>query len=477
MHLMNLYLLEVYMENKHKLKIGFIPVRRTVFDPDEPYRQNDLYIKKFNAFKSENVELVTIEDVVEGGIVFDEKHISPVVDKIKKYEVDGVFFPHTNFGSEEITVRISKALGLPILIWGNRDERPNKDGIRMRDTQCGLFAVTKVLQRFGIQYSYILNDDIDDPKVENGFRQFCGACAVRKSFHNMKIAQLGNRPKPFISVASNEAELMERFGIQVIPISLVNMLKSVDEMVASNDLAFREAYDDISTRFDHSSMDELSFKKMCAIKPVLKRMVGDVGATSLASECWIFKDIIKTQACAMFGELTDIGIPVACETDIHGAITNVMVRAAALGEKTTFFADFTVRSPQDNNTELLWHCGCFSYSLKHPDDKASLNNLGRGQFGIKHGPVTLARFDSIDGKYFLLTGEGTGVAGSKTNFTYLWLKVDDWGKWEEKLIFGPYIHHCTGLHGNYARTLVEAVKYIPGLEIDPISSYRPSLGF
>ncbi len=46
---------------------------------------------------------------------------------------------------------------VPTLMWGARDERPNTDESRGRDTQCGMFACTKVMKRFGVQYSEIWN--------------------------------------------------------------------------------------------------------------------------------------------------------------------------------------------------------------------------------------------------------------------------------------------------------------------------------
>lgn len=38
---------------------------------------------------------------------------------------------------------------------GPLDERPEPDGTRLRDTQCGLFATGKVLRRFGIPFTYM----------------------------------------------------------------------------------------------------------------------------------------------------------------------------------------------------------------------------------------------------------------------------------------------------------------------------------
>ena len=42
--------------------------------------------------------------------------------------------------------------------------------------------------------------------------------------------------------------------------------------------------------------------------------------------------------CAVNALLNDKGIPVVCETDIHGAITSLMVEVAGMGESRSFFA-------------------------------------------------------------------------------------------------------------------------------------------
>ena len=40
-----------------------------------------------------------------------------------------------------------------------------------------------------------------------------------KNFKGMRIGQVGTRPAPFFSVIWNEGELMEKFGIKIIPIN------------------------------------------------------------------------------------------------------------------------------------------------------------------------------------------------------------------------------------------------------------------
>lgn len=64
--------------------------------------------------------------------------------------------------------------------------------------------------------------------------------------------------------------------------------------------------------------------------------------------------------------LADEGFPVACETDICGAISALLIQAATGNKKVHFLADVTIRHPEKENTELLWHCGAFpSKFAKH----------------------------------------------------------------------------------------------------------------
>ena len=52
--------------------------------------------------------------------------------------------------------------------------------------------------------------------------------------------------------------------------------------------------------------------------------------------------------------------------------------------------------------------------------------------------------------------------------TYIWYEVNDWARWENRLVTGPYVHHCSGVYAKTAHVLYETCKYIPGLKPDPI---------
>jgi L-fucose isomerase-like protein len=171
--------------------------------------------------------------------------------------------------------------------------------------------------------------------------------------------------------------------------------------------------------------------------------------------------------CQLIGELTGMGYPVACEGDVCGAVTSVMLHAADYNKSPSFFADLTIRHPSNDNAELLWHCGPFPNALIGNTKDPFIDDGGRGNWELKAGNLTIGRFDSIEGGYSMFLGEGKTCEGPKTTGTYVWMEVDNWVKWEKKIVEGPYIHHVAGIYGKYAGVLAEACKYI-NLKADPV---------
>ena len=83
-----------------------------------------------------------------------------------------------------------------------------------------------------------------------------------------------------------------------------------------------------------------------------------------------------------------------------------------------------------------------------------------GNFILKEGDLTLCRFDDDEGEYYLFAGQGKTTTGPETTGTYTWVEVDDWKKWEEKFMFGPYIHHLGGCYEDIFDVLREVARYL-----------------
>lgn len=86
-----------------------------------------------------------------------------------------------------------------------------------------------------------------------------------------------------------------------------------------------------------------------------------------------------------------------------------------MDEARNFFADWTVRHPDNENGELLQHCGPW--------------------------PISVAQEKPTIGYPLAFDHPGAVEA-------------------QAKLVEGPYIHHCVGIHKNVVPVLYEACKYI-----------------
>lgn len=466
------------MYNDFKVKLGFIPIKRNVFDMKAPVDAKYSIEKKIHDLTPDGVEVVDCNDLVENGLVYELSDIDKVAEKMKRENVDGIFLAHCNFGTEEVAIRIAKQLDVPILLWGPRDVEPVPEKIRLQDTQCGLFASSKGLTRMNKVFSYIINCHLEEERFSKGYIEFLQTISVVQAFRKkMRILQIGSRPRPFYSVMCNESDLFSKFGIEVVPQPYYEVIKLMEEMIKKDEAEFRKKVDELKTRVDCSCMQEENIKKMVALIEVISNLAITNDCYAVASECWtLFPQTIGIRPCFINGELTARGLPVSCETDILGAVSSVLLQAAGLGKIITFFADVTIRHPNNDNANLLWHCGPFPHALKATDEKGYVNELGKGQWRIKDGDITVCRFDGMEDDYKLLVGQGRSTDGPVTESTYVWFETDDWEKWEEKLIFGPYIHHLTGIHGNFGRVLAEASRYMPGVELDAMEQYRKSLG-
>ncbi len=444
-----------------KIRIGLAPTRRSIFSAPDAIKFANLTRKKLDEL---GVEYVDITDINEEGLLYDDNDRIRIAQKFKDEKIDGLFLPHGNFGTEYECARLAKELNVPVLLWGPRDERPEPDGMRLRDSQCGLFATGKVLRRFRVPFTYMTNCRLDDPEFERGVFDFLAVCNVVRTFRNIRILQIGPRPFDFWSTMCNEGELLEKFNIQLAPIPLPELKSEIDRVKKDEAGKVAEV-----VAYCHENMNcdisEHLLENVAALKVAMRNLATKYGAKAIAIQCWnALQGEIGIMPCAANALLNEEGLPVVCETDIHGAVTQLMVEAAGMGKNRAMFADWTVRHPDNENGELLQHCGPWPISVAKEKPTicvpVAFKHNGAVSAEAKHGPMTLARFDGDGGEYSLLLGHAKGIEGPFTKGTYVWVEVANLKRLEAKVVEGPYIHHCVAIHQDIVPILYEACKYI-----------------
>ncbi len=460
----------------YKVKIGLVPMRRnttnrpaktflTWVSAEERGHRFVEYIE--NHFADEHVSFVDSKGLGCADLIYDDKSAEEIVARFKQEAVDAILIINCNFGNEEAAADIARAIGKPVLLWAPLDDEYYVDGMRPTDSQCGLFGVSRQMQRYHIPFSHVPSCEVDSEEFRTGFDRFVRVSCMVKNFTGLRIGQVGLRPSPFYSVIWNEGELMERFDLRIKPFNLA-VLQDEFRWVLENrkeEIAKFEAY-----LTDHYRMDELTpqyLTRMAALVVTYKKIMDENDLDVLSAECWtatpqLFDGLAP---CAVYGILNDMGYLVSCESDIHCAITMVVLKAATLGEGKPLFGEFTVRHPENKNAELLWHCGPFPLSQKAPDSEARLVNQ-REWFRGRDGVYTAARIDQESGDYMMLPLLCHTVPGPETHGTYIWAEFEDLKAVESRLMEGPYIHHFVEMAGDYIGELREFCKYIPNLRID-----------
>ena len=459
---------------KKPFKLGLAPTRRNVFSREDSQKYKKLIEAKLEQWQ---VDFVNIDWLNDEGLLFSGQEAVAVAEKFKSEKVDALFVPHCNFGTEDAVAKLARSVGKPVLLWGPRDEQPLPDGTRLRDSQCGLFATSKILRRLNVPFTYIVSSRVDSKVFERGFKNFLGAANAANAFLGARIGQISTRPEGFWTVMVNEGELLEKWDIEIVPRSLVEIIQAAEKEISGHTKQLMALSNDLESKYNFGDIDKDIINKFAALKIAMSDFVDQAGLDAIAIQCWdALQDAFGIMPCLLDSILTAEGTPVACETDIHGALSSILLQNAARGVSPTFFADVTVRHPEDNNSELLWHCGPFPAELAAEGETPSVGcnyilesaKPGVLECRIKGGDITITRFDGDHGNYSLFIGEAESTDGPKNRGTYVWIKVNNWPEWEEKLIYGPYIHHVACIHAKVAPVLYEACKYMPGLQPDPV---------
>lgn len=455
---------------RKKPLLGLCPIGKFVFSNEDAIRyKQDIQTK----LKSWDVDYIDLESILQDGLVKDQSHVDPVVEHFKKADVDCLFMPHCNFGTEGAVGMIARKLGLPVLLWGPRDEAPLPDGRRLRDSLCGLFASSKVLHKLGVPFTYLENCRPDDDAFKKGVDTFLRAVnAANVLRKGARIGLIGQRIDFFWTTIINESELLERYNIEILPLDMVDFLETSRERAEKNKDQYQAEVNDLKKRYIFEGFDDdLPVINVLAVRDQMDALQNYNNLDGIAFQSFMSVVNAAGSYCSLAECFAGDKYSVGAESDIHGVISDIMLRRVNYRSEATYLAEFTIRHPENDNGILLWHEGA-PLSLCHPDVTPRFGHhwilpsplSGMSHFRLKDGPITVLRFDGDHGDYKLAVGEGKSVDGPMTLNNYTWMEVNNWSRWEKILIEGPFIHHVAIGYGNYADALIEACKYIPGLE-------------
>lgn len=325
-------------------------------------------------------------------------------------------------------------LDQPVLLWSFREPGPVGDRLWL-NSLCGanLFAHALVVHAGRVPRLVYGNPDesatravlvealagnLPEPTplpVQIGPRDSAPVAAALESLRGRRLGLVGDAPAGFTPSQYDGALLERLFGIMVDQVSVEDVFARVAEV---EDVDARAEYADaLAAQPSLGSVDEGQALTSARVTTVMRDWQAADDLAGLAIRCWPeFPTQLGACPCSSLSRVADAGTPTACERDVYGAVTMLLMES--LGSGTTYLVD-TVDLDAPRNVVRLWHCGAAATSLAADPDTATQSThcnrkLGvAGNFPLKTGPVVMARLTedpARPGHLRLLLAAGESVA-------------------------------------------------------------------
>lgn len=462
------------MEENFRVKIGFVPAHREFFDEDWAVKMRKRCINVFSAI--EKLGLVAPNDeITKRGLVRNEEDAEKTIQLFRENDVDGIIIGTMTFGDEISVLKIASAFAdRPILLFGTKEGPFTPDGNRLSDSFCGTLSISSGLHRRKIPFIFAGILFPEEKEFKEAILNFMRVCAIVRGFIRAKIGQVGPRPGPFETCAINEPALIERFKQIVVPISLVEIFQSANNL-SDDEPEVQKIIREVETQADVSNVKRDILLKLAKLECALKRFAVENKIAAMAVQCWTaMQNIYGVSPCLTMGRLTDKGIMAACEVDIYGALTMLIQYLASLKTTSPHFIDWTIQHQEKDNLFLAWHCGNAPPSLacegcprivrEHSILKKTVkleNSYGTIEFQLKPGTVTISRLVEYDGEFKMLITKGE-IKQSSDNLrgSWSWVEVPNLKILYKTLVEEGFIHHASMIHGDYTRAIADACRFL-----------------
>lgn len=295
-------------------------------------------------------------------------------------KIDGVIISLPNFGDEVgvvNTLNIAK-LEAPILVHACDDDINKLDIDNRRDSFCGKISVCNNLYQYKIPFTNtsIHTYPVDSKHMRSDLDYFSKICRVVKGIRNARIAQIGTRPAAFQTVRYSE-KLLQDSGITVIPVDLSEIIFAAKSINNDLEQLNEKVYEIKHYGCVDNKIPEENIIKSAKLFLAVEKFINENDCVAGAMQCWTsIQQNYGCAACLPMSMLGNTGIPMACETDITGALSMYAISLAS-GEPSGYL-DWNNNFGEDRNKCINIHCSNFPAKFIAADFEISnLDILGK----------------------------------------------------------------------------------------------------
>jgi L-fucose isomerase-like protein len=475
------------MENMPKINLGIIAVSRDCF-PIELSRKRKKAV--INSCKTKKISINEIETIIE-----NEKDVLKALKEIEKKNINALAIYLGNFGPEGPTTMLAQKFNGPVM-FASAAEETGKDLINGRgDAYCGLLNTS---YNSGLRHlkPYIPEYPVGTPsEISDMIQDFIPVARILIALKKLKIFSFGPRPQDFVACNAPIKPLYD-IGVEIMENSELDLYDIYNS--AKGNPKIKKVASDMAKELGKGNTYPDLLNKLAQYEVALtKFMEENLGASEygiFANKCWpSFEKYFGFVPCYVNSRLATRGIPVSCETDIYGALSEYI--AACATELPPTLLDINNTVPADmykkekskigkyKLTDLFmgFHCGNTSSTclidgaikfqlimnrLMEPDKKEPDITRGTLEGQIKSGPVTIFRLQSTaDTILRSYAAEGEVLNIDPKSFGSIGVfAIKEMGRFYRHVLIGKKFPHHTGVAFKHVgKTLFAAMKVL-GIE-------------
>ena len=481
------------MKNIPDVKVGIVAVSRDCFPIELSIKRRkalvEAYKKKYDA-----------NDIYECPICIFESETQMVesLEDIKKNGCNALCVYLGNFGPEISETLLAKYFDGPIMFCAAEEEDIEVLNSDRGDAYCGMLNASYNLKLRNVK-AYIPESPVGDAEeCADMIKEFIPIAKTLVGLKNLKIFSFGPRPQNFMACNAPIKQLFN-MDVEIEENSELDLFESFKKH--EGDPRIDEVAKDMANELGTGNKIPSILPKLAQYELTLLDWIeGHKGCkkyVAIAGKCWpAFQTMFGFVPCYVNSRLTGRGIPVSCEVDIYGCLSEYI--GTCISESAVTLLDINNTLPKElynkdikgkydynfRDTFMGFHCGntCSSLlcnpTMKY--QKIMARSLpvevtnGTLEGDIIPGEITFYRLQSTaDNHLYAYVAEGEVLNVPTHSFGSIGVfAIHEMGRfYRHVLIENGFPHHGAVAFGHYGKTLFEVFKY---LGVEKVNYNQPS---
>jgi len=484
------------MNNIPKVKIGVVGVSRDCFPAELTIRRRkalvDAYAAKYDAADIYECPITIIESEID---------MKNALKDINEKGCNALCVYLGNFGPEiSETMLIQQFDGPAMLCAAAEEDYESVTTAGRGDAYCGVLNASYNMALRNIK-AYIPEYPVGDAgDCADMIHDFVPIARAVVGIKNLKIISFGPRPLNFFACNAPIKQLYN-LGVEIEENSELDLFEAFNKH--ADDPRIPDVVKDMEAELGAGNNKPQVLPKLAQYELTLLDWVeghkGSKEFVAIAGKCWpAFQTQFGFVPCYVNSRLTGRGIPVSCEVDIYGCLSEYI--GTAVSDDIVTLLDINNSVPkcmyEDSikgkfdytltDTFMGFHCGntcskkLAACSMQHQAIMARALPIevtnGTLEGDIAPGPITFYRLQSTADnilRAYVAQGEVLPVATRSFGGIGVFA-IKDMGRfYRHVLIEKNFPHHGAVAFGHFGKALFEVFKYL-GVEMDELGYNQPA---